>query len=154
VRLLVLDAYARDGREALRSAGATEAGPLYQALLERLRPAVRVDVAHPADGALEGPTADELDAYAGVVWTGSSLTIHDTDDCRVSGQIALAREIRGRGVRSFGSCWAAQIATVSAGGRCAPIRSAASSGSPAASRSPPPAAPIPCFAASPIGSTG
>jgi len=119
VQLLVLDAYARDGREALRGAGATEAGPLYAALLGRLAPAARVDVAHVADGPLEVPDGRDLEGYDGVVWTGSSLTIHAADDVRVTRQIELAREIRTRRVRSFGSCWAAQVATVAAGGRCA-----------------------------------
>jgi len=119
VRLLVLDAYAREGRAALRDAGATEAGPLYATLLVRLRPDARVDVAHAADGPLDLPAAADLDDYAGVVWTGSSLTIHDDDDPRVRRQIDLARAIRSRRVRSFGSCWAAQVATVAGGGRCA-----------------------------------
>lgn len=119
MRLLVLDAYAREGRAALRDAGATEAGPLYAALLERLAPGARVDVAHAADGPLELPAAGDLDSYDGVVWTGSSLTIHDEKDPRVRRQIELAREIRRRGIRSFGSCWAAQVATVAGGGRCA-----------------------------------
>lgn len=119
MRLLVLDAYAREGRAALRGAGGTEAGDLYRALLQRLAPEATVDVAHPADGPLEGPSATELDDYAGAVWTGSSLTIHDAGDERVARQIALARQIAMRRVPSFGSCWAAQLATVAAGGRCA-----------------------------------
>jgi len=119
VRLLVLDGYAREGRAALRGAGGTEAGALYRALLQRLAPSADVDVAHPADGVLELPSARELADYTGVVWTGSSLTIHDEADERVTRQIELAREIAKHRVPSFGSCWAAQIATVAAGGRCA-----------------------------------
>lgn len=120
MRLIVLDAYAREGRAALRGAGGTEAGALYGALLLRLAPDATVDVAHPADGPLELPSATDLDDYAGVVWTGSSLTIHDAGDARVTRQIELAREIARRGIPSFGSCWAAQLAAVAAGGRCAP----------------------------------
>jgi GMP synthase (glutamine-hydrolysing) len=119
VRLLVLDAYAEPGREALSSAGGTQAGPLYRGLLERLSPGAAVDVVHPADGPLRLPTGRSLSSYAGIVWTGSSLTIHEAEDARVRRQIELAREIRSQGIRSFGSCWAAQIATVAAGGRCA-----------------------------------
>ena len=66
MRLLVLDAYSREGRAALRGAGGSEAGTLYRALLLRLAPAAAVDVAHPADGALELPDATDLDRYAGV----------------------------------------------------------------------------------------
>jgi GMP synthase (glutamine-hydrolysing) len=120
MRLLVLDAYAREGRAAVRGAGGTEAGKLYEALLLRLAPDANVDVAYPADGPLELPSATDLDHYAGVVWTGSSLTIHHEGDARVTRQIELAREIQRRRIPGFGSCWAAQLATVATGGRCAP----------------------------------
>jgi len=117
--ILVLDAYAPEGRAALSGAGGTEAGPLYRALLRRLEPAVRVDIACPADGEIALPAGVTISSYAGVVWTGSSLTIHDAEDARVRRQIELARAIAQQGVPSFGSCWAAQIATVAAGGECA-----------------------------------
>jgi GMP synthase (glutamine-hydrolysing) len=118
LRLLVLDAYAKAGREALVGAGGTPAGSLYASLLQRLAPGVRVDVAHPADGEPLLPAGRALCDYAGIVWTGSSLTIHAAEDERVRAQVELAREIRRQGIRSFGSCWAAQIACVAAGGRC------------------------------------
>jgi GMP synthase (glutamine-hydrolysing) len=118
VQLLVLDAYAKSGREALTRAGGSEAGALYAALLERLAPGVRIDIAFPADGSPKLPAGRTLADYAGIVWTGSSLTIHAAEDERVRRQIELAREIRRRKIRSFGSCWAAQIANVAAGGHC------------------------------------
>ena len=63
MKLLVLDAYAPDGRDALRSAGGTEAGKLYADLLRRLvhrifdnrrglrdeREDLAIDIAYPAD---------------------------------------------------------------------------------------------------------
>ncbi len=117
--LLVLDAYAPEGRAALAGAGATEAGRLYAGLLGRLAPNARIDVAYPADPDPALPTGAALAGYDGVVWTGSSLTIHAAGDPRVVRQIALARAVTRAGVPSFGSCWAAQVAVVAAGGRCA-----------------------------------
>jgi len=119
LRLLVLDAYARAGREALRGAGGTEAGVLYQRMLAQLAPAARIDVVFPADDDADLPSPSELRDYDGVAWTGSSLTIHDGGDARVTRQIELARSAFRAGVPSFGSCWAAQLAVVAAGGRCA-----------------------------------
>jgi GMP synthase (glutamine-hydrolysing) len=116
-RLLVLDAYAEEGREALRACGATEAGLLYVRVIERLAPTARVDVAHPADGPLRLPPSTSLRDYDGVVWTGSSLTIHREGDPRVERQIDVVRECFESGVPAFGSCWAAQLACVAAGGR-------------------------------------
>ena len=118
-RLLVLDAYAPEGRAALRDVGATEAGRLYERLLVRLAPGATVDVRYPADPDPELPSGDALASYDGVVWTGSSLTILAADDPPVRRQVELAREVYAAGVPSFGSCWAAQVSVVAAGGRCA-----------------------------------
>ncbi len=120
LRLLVLDAYAREGRAEIAAGGATEAGVLYARRLRELEPEAEVDVATPADPAGEAPwrEAGALAAYDGMVWTGSSLTIHHEDDPRVQRQIELARAGFAEGIPAFGSCWAAQLAVVAAGGRC------------------------------------
>ncbi|MEN8158482.1 MAG: type 1 glutamine amidotransferase [Myxococcota bacterium] len=117
-RLLVLDAYAPEGRAALREAGGTEAGVLYERLLRRLDPAAVIDVAYPADPDPRLPSGAALGDYDGVVWTGSSLTILDGEDPRVRRQVDFARAVYTAGIPSFGSCWAAQLAVVAAGGRC------------------------------------
>jgi len=118
-RVLVLDAYAPEGRAALASAGGTEAGLLYARMLRALAPDVRVEIAYPADPTPELPSHADLAGYDGIAWTGSSLTIHHVDDPRVARQIALAAGAYRAGVPSFGSCWAAQLAVAAAGGRCA-----------------------------------
>jgi GMP synthase (glutamine-hydrolysing) len=119
LHLLVLDAYAPEGRANLRAAGGHEAGVLYERMLRRLAPDATVDVAYPADPDPRLAEGAALAGYDGVAWTGSSLTIHDEDDPRVRRQIAFARAVFDAGVPSFGSCWAAQLAVVAAGGRCA-----------------------------------
>jgi GMP synthase (glutamine-hydrolysing) len=57
--------------------------------------------------------------FHGIVWTGSNMTIHKPDDL-VRGQIDLSRAAFSQGVPQFGSCWAAQLAAVAAGGACGP----------------------------------
>jgi len=116
--LLVLDAYAPEGRAALRGAGGTEAGVLYERMLRVLDPDATVDVAFPADPDPKLPTGAALADYDGVAWTGSSLTILASDDPRVRRQVEFARAVFAAGLPSFGSCWAAQLAVVAAGGRC------------------------------------
>ena len=118
LRLLVLDAYAPEGRAALREAGGTEAGVLYGRMLHSIEPSVRIEVAYPADPAPDLPSRADLAGYDGIAWTGSSLTIHHRDDPRVARQIELAGAAYHAGVPSFGSCWAAQLSVVAAGGRC------------------------------------
>jgi GMP synthase (glutamine-hydrolysing) len=119
LRLLVCDAYPSDGRAGLQRAGATLAGQLYERLLHRLAPAATIDVVYPADAESILPSGTGLKSYDGVVWTGSSLTIYHDNDARVRRQIELARAVYDAGIASFGSCWAAQLAVVAAGGHCA-----------------------------------
>ncbi len=119
LRFLVCDAYPRAGREGLRRAGATLAGVLYERMLRRLEPGAQVDVICPADAEVALPAGAALADYDGVTWTGSSLTIYDEGDARVRRQVDLARAAYRQGVPSFGSCWAAQLSVVAAGGRCA-----------------------------------
>ncbi len=117
-RLLVLDAYALAGREALAGAGGTPAGDLYRGLLSALVPDATLHVAFAADADPGLPPGGALADFDGAVWTGSSLTIHH-DEPAVRRQIELARALLDAGVPNFGSCWAAQVAAVAAGGSCA-----------------------------------
>jgi len=119
LRFLVCDAYPRERREDLVRVGGSLGGDLYRRLLLRLEPEAQVDVIHPADEGDALPPGRGLESYDGVTWTGSSLTIHHDADPRVRRQVELARAVYAAGVPSFGSCWAAQLAVVAAGGRCA-----------------------------------
>jgi len=119
LHFLVLDAYPREIRAALRRVGAAEAGELYARLLRALEPDATVDVLYPADPDAALPYGAALAAYDGVAWTGSSLSVYVSEDARVRRQVELVRATYAAGVPSFGSCWAAQLSVVAAGGRCA-----------------------------------
>jgi GMP synthase (glutamine-hydrolysing) len=120
LKFLVIDGYNREAREELVAGGAGMAADLYVRMLERCTPGgvADCDVLFPSDPGAALPKGKDLAQYDGIAWTGCSLTIFE-DDPRVHGQIELAREAFRAGVPSFGSCWAAQIAVVAAGGRCA-----------------------------------
>ena len=119
LNILVIDGYRRDGRESLAAGGATTAGKLYERMLLDCHLDCAVDILYPADPGSALPQGTSIAAYDGIAWTGSSLTVHDGDDPAVRPQIEFARAAFEAGVPSFGSCWAAQIAVVAAGGRCA-----------------------------------
>ena len=119
LRFLVIDGYRRDGRESLVAGGATTAGRLYERMLLGCHPDASVDILYPTDPGSALPRGTALAAYDGIAWTGSSLTVYNESDPAVRAQIELARTAFEAGVPSFGSCWAAQIAVVAAGGRCA-----------------------------------
>jgi len=118
LKFLVLDGYAKAGREDLEAGGASTAGKLYEAMLKNQVKDAHIDVIYPADADSVLPSGSALADYDGIAWTGSSLTIyHETDE--VKRQIDFAKAAFAAGVPSFGSCWAAQIAVVAAGGTCA-----------------------------------
>jgi GMP synthase (glutamine-hydrolysing) len=119
-RLLVVDGYSRAGREELTAGGASTGGELYVRMLRQCAPrGCVVDVLHPADPGVELPAGAGLQSYDGIAWSGSSLSLTDGDETAVAPQLAFARAAFAAKVPSFGSCWAAQIAVVAAGGRCA-----------------------------------
>ncbi len=118
LRFLVIDGYHRAGRDELAAGGATPAGELYAHMLKKCAADCTVDILYPADPGVSLPQGTALGSYDGIAWTGSSLTIY-ADDPRVKPQIELAQAAFAARVPSFGSCWAAQIAVVAAGGRVA-----------------------------------
>ncbi len=117
-RFLVIDGYRKSGREELAAGGCTPAGELYAKMLRRCRPGCEVDIIYPADPGVSLPHGAALSSFDGLAWTGSSLTIYQ-DDPGVRAQIELARAAFESKTPSFGSCWAAQIGVVAAGGLCA-----------------------------------
>ena len=118
--MLVLDAYPREDRDALEEAGGTRAGRLYEQALVRIEPRAEVQVVYGADPDASLPSRSELERYHGVAWTGSSLSVHRAGDSRVQRQVEFCRELFASGVPGFGSCFAAHICVVAAGGECAP----------------------------------
>lgn len=119
-RVLVLDGYPKDHRLELAAHDGTLAGELYAARLKEIDPDCEPHILYPADLDCELPSGVALTAFDGIVWTGSSLTIHDVNDERVVRQIRFAQAAYEANVPMFGSCWAAQMAVTAAGGFCAP----------------------------------
>lgn len=116
LRFLVLDGYAKSGRKELSTGGMTPAGELYQAMLETHSPGCDVDIIYPADPGTRLPKGTAVSQYDGIAWTGSSLCVYKPGP-EVTPQIEFAREAFAAGVPSYGSCWAAQIAAIAAGGQ-------------------------------------
>ena len=117
LRFLIIDGYTKAARDQLASGGASIAADLYATMLEKWSPVpVRCHKLYPSDPDRAMPDLAALAAYDGVTWTGCSLGCND-DSAEVADQIQLQRDIYEVGIPSFGSCWAAQIAVVAAGGR-------------------------------------
>ena len=119
LRILIIDGYTKVAREQLQSGGASLAADLYVKMLQRCVPTgVECDVIFPADSGVSLPVGETIQDYDGVAWTGCSSCVFSGEP-DVAEQIEFARECYRRGVPAFGSCWAAQIAVVAAGGEVA-----------------------------------
>jgi len=119
LRILIIDGYTKAAREQLQSGGASLAADLYVKMLQRCAPTgVECDVIFPADSGVSLPVGETIQDYDGVAWTGCSSCVFSGEP-DVAEQIEFARECYRRGVPAFGSCWAAQIAVVAAGGEVA-----------------------------------
>ena len=118
-RVLIIDGYTKAAREQLQSGGASLAADLYVKMLQRCAPTgIECDVIFPADPGANLPVGEAIQDYDGVTWTGCSSCVFSGEP-DVAEQIEFARECYRRGVPAFGSCWAAQIAVVAAGGEVA-----------------------------------
>jgi GMP synthase (glutamine-hydrolysing) len=119
VRILVIEGYTKAARDELKAGKASLAGDLYAAMLKKCLPSAKCDILYPADPGVVLPQGAALADYDGIAWTGCSLTVFE-DVPEVRAQVEFARAAFSAGVPGFGSCWAAQIAVVAAGGLCRP----------------------------------
>ena len=118
-RVLIIDGYTKAAREQLQSGGASLAADLSVKMLQRCAPTgIECDVIFPADPGANLPVGEAIQDYDGVTWTGCSSCVFSGEP-DVAEQIEFARECYRRGVPAVGSCWAAQIAVVAAGGEVA-----------------------------------
>lgn len=113
LKILVADVYTANGRASIVRSGGTRAGTMFANAIRTHRPDAEVSVMvfDTADPELPG----DIDAFDGVVWSGSNLTIHRRN-ALIDAQLDLARALFDRGTPQFGCCYGLQLATIAAGG--------------------------------------
>jgi len=116
LRLLVLEGNTLAGRRRWAEIAGATPSESYADVLRALAPRATIDICTPADADARLP--QPLDAYQGVVITGSALKIYQREPESLR-QIELVREIFAHGAPMFGSCWGLQLAAVAAGGEVA-----------------------------------
>ena len=114
-RILVIDGNVAEIRARLIAALGYDSGNGYARVLQRIDPALRVDIVTAADADPSLPPGVGLEDYDGVTMTGSALNIYN-GGAPVMRQIELAKAVFAAGVPFFGSCWGLQVAVTAAGG--------------------------------------
>ncbi|MEN3973696.1 type 1 glutamine amidotransferase [Emcibacter sp. SYSU 3D8] len=114
MKLLIADIYSANGRTGIVASGGTKAGDMFDRAVRLHRPDAEISVLtfDTASPDMPGP----IEAYDGVIWSGSNLTIHRPNPL-IDAQIEMARTAFDRGVPQFGVCYGIQLATVAAGGK-------------------------------------
>ncbi|MEM7071438.1 MAG: type 1 glutamine amidotransferase [Pseudomonadota bacterium] len=112
---LVVDCYAQETRQDMAKMGVLPAGTIYSNAIKTFIRDCAVDIIFAADSNSSLAQYRNLSDYQGCLWTGSSLMVDDGTR-QVLRQIDLMKELFEKNVPIFGSCWALQIAAVSAGG--------------------------------------
>lgn len=116
LKLCVINGYPAPNREVLAQAGMKQAHEMYVDFLNDYVPNAKIDTLYIADLGTALPTGTSLNRYDAYIWTGSNLTIFETQDPRISRQIEFSRAVYDAGKPQFGSCWGVQMAAVAAGG--------------------------------------
>jgi GMP synthase (glutamine-hydrolysing) len=114
-RILVIDGNVAEIRARLIAALGYDTGNGYARVLQRIDPALRIDILTAADPNPKLPPGVGLDEYDGVTMTGSALNVYN-GGAPVMRQIELAQAVFAAGVPFFGSCWGLQVAVTAAGG--------------------------------------
>jgi GMP synthase (glutamine-hydrolysing) len=112
---LVVEGNTRAARERHAAAYGAMPSQSYAATLQAIDGEILCDIALPADEGANLPDAAGLEAYDGIVLTGSALNIYDLAP-EVTRQVELMRAIYAAGTPAFGSCWGLQVGAVAAGG--------------------------------------
>lgn len=117
LKFLIIDGYTKEARDQLQSGGASLAADLYKKMLLKCSPVTsQCEIIFPADPGVDLPSGEAIRNYNGIAWTGCSSCVYSgKPDVEI--QIEFAKECFRYGVPAFGSCWAAQIAVVAAGGK-------------------------------------
>jgi len=110
VKVLVIDGYDRDGRDALKKGGMLTAAELFVRMLEFNRPdhtQMQCHVVFPCDDNYEEP---DFASYDGICWTGSSLSVKDSSSHPGVERVnKMAKTLRKLEVPQFGSCYGIQL---------------------------------------------
>lgn len=116
MRLLVVEGNPREIWEKREACGGIPYHKRFQYMLKFLLPKAMIEIAFPADNDALLPSIKNLEAFDGILWTGSSLFVNDPSPSVIR-QLTFAEDVFSSGVPFYGSCWGLQIAVAVTGGK-------------------------------------
>ena len=116
LRICIVNGYPQASRENFDRSNVGHPHDLFKGFLAREAPNATSEIVYVADPDFSLPAGTSIEDFDGFIWTGSDLTVYHTDDPRVAGQLALAKELMDAGAASWGSCWGIQMGAQVEGG--------------------------------------
>jgi GMP synthase (glutamine-hydrolysing) len=113
MKILIADLYSTNGRASIVGAGGSKAEDMFTRAVELHRPDAELETL--TFDIVDPEMPDAIEAFDGVIWSGSNLTIHRRN-ALIDAQVDLSRAFFDRGIPQFGCCYGIQLATVAAGG--------------------------------------
>lgn len=117
LKICIVNCYPSKSRANFDSQEVGHPHDMFMEFLSREAPNASIDLVYVADPDFALPEGKTIDDYDAFMWTGSDLIVYQTDDPRVSGQIAFAEALVAAGATSWGSCWGLQLAALIDGGK-------------------------------------
>ena len=115
-KILMVDGYDYDGWKSLSDCDCIDAFKHYSETLKSISSSpLEIITIHPGKKEEFLPQGISLEDFDGIVWTGSSLNIYDSNPA-IMRQIELAKETLKINTNIFGSCWGLQVYVTAAGG--------------------------------------
>lgn len=120
LKFLIAESEPPEARDKRRASVGRSSGETYEAVLRHIAPTAELARIAPADGAVDRPALDALQAADAIFLTGSPLHLYD-DTPEGRRVVEFMRAVFDSGTPAFGSCAGLQIATVAAGGSVRPM---------------------------------
>jgi GMP synthase (glutamine-hydrolysing) len=118
-RFCIANCYPAASRENFDRSDVGHPQDMFKDFLAREAPNASTEVVYVADPDFSLPEGTSVADFDGFIWTGSDLTVYNTDDPRVASQIDFAKDLMREGAASWGSCWGIQLASLVGGGHVA-----------------------------------
>lgn len=118
-RFCLVNCYPAASRENFDRSDVGHPHDMFKEFLSREAPNATTELVYVADPDFALPAGTTISDFDAFIWTGSDLTVYNTEDPRVAAQIAFAKELIRSGAISWGSCWGIQLASLVAGGEVA-----------------------------------
>ena len=117
LKLLIVEGNTKEENVNFNIAGCVPQSQNFKLHIQKLAPNSEIDIVEPGDDDSISKIIASLKKYDGVILTGSTLRIEDTNN-EVKKHIEFAKKCFQYEKKIFAACWGLQVTVTAAGGKC------------------------------------